>query len=135
MVMNPASAMGERLAGAIWREGIRLAVIDASPMRPGRGRRSSPARGRRLESPGGLMRFESLVASLVEGLRTGPLDPAPARREVAEAALESFIRVVEAREDAAAAFTDFFEQGYFLQGSEEWNGVLHVRFCTRKQLT
>ncbi len=133
--MDPASAMGERLAAAVWREGLRLAIIDASPMRPGRGRRSSPARGRRPESHRGQVRFESLVAGLVERLWSGRLDPAGTRREIAEAGLGMFIRVVETREDAATVFADFFEQGYFLQGSEDRDGVLHVRFCTRNQLT
>jgi hypothetical protein len=90
--------MADQLAGRIWREGCRCAIIDASPMRPGRRRKRSHDKGRRLDSDRAMEQYYGLVASVADGLQTGSLSPEAARQKVREAGLESFVRVVEKRE-------------------------------------
>lgn len=123
------------LASRVWREGYRWAIIDASPMRPGRGRRRSHSKGRRLESLRAQERFEGVVAAVVEGLRNGSISPEVARQEVRQAGFESFVRVAEKREEAVEAFADFFGEGYFLWTVDQWECVPRIRFCLRSQLT
>ena len=79
--MHPSRSMAEQLADSVWREGCRCAIIDASPLRPGRGRSHSHSKGRRLESDRAMERFYGLVATLADGLRTGSLSPEVARPE------------------------------------------------------
>ena len=106
--------MAEQLADIVWREGCHCAIIEASPMRPGRGRRRSPRKGQRLESDRAMERFYGLVASVEAGLRTGSLSPEAARQKVREAGLESFVRVAVNREEAVEAFEDFYGEEYYL---------------------
>lgn len=134
-MMDPSGTMAERLAGTVWREGLRLVVVDASPMRPGRGRRTSPPGGRRPEGRRNLQQFETLVARVVEGLRSRQVDADGARREVDEAGRGAFVRVAENREGAVLAFASFFDAGYYLEDVEERDSVARVRFSRRKQLT
>lgn len=133
--MEPSRAMAEQLVGSVWREGHRPALIDAPPMRPGRGRETSHPKGRRLDSRRAQDRSERLILSVAAGLESGSLCPEAARRAIHEAGLDSFVRVVETREEALDAFADFYGQGFHLMDVNESEGLLHVRFSTRKQLT
>jgi hypothetical protein len=92
--MDPARAMAERSVGALWREGHRSGLLDATPMSSGRGRRAGHPKGRRRAVRGGRERFEEAVRSIGEGLRSGTLSPEAARRRAHEAGLGEFIRVV-----------------------------------------
>jgi hypothetical protein len=114
VIMHPSRFMAEQLADTVWCEGCRCAIIEASPMRPGRGRRRSRRKGQRLESDRTMDRYDGLVSSIVGGLRTGSLSPDAARQKVREARLESFVRVAANREEAVEAFEDFYGEGYYL---------------------
>ncbi len=127
--------MAERLAATVWRGGHRCALIDATPMRPGHGRRSNPTKGRRLESRRALHLFECHVQAIAYGLESDSLSPEAARQEIREAGLESFVRIAETREEAVEALAVFYGEGYYLADVEEAEDLLHIRFCTRKQLT
>jgi hypothetical protein len=127
--------MAEQLASRVWREGCRCAIIDASPMRPGRGRKRSHDKGRRLESDRAMERYYGLVASVAEGLRTGYLSPDAARQKVRETGFESFVRVAVNREEAVEAFADFYGQGYFLWQIDQSESLPQIRFCLRKEMT
>ena len=138
--MDPAYARAERSVRDLWRETCRCGLIDATPMRPGRGRRSSPPKGRRREGRSGLMRYEEEVFSILAGLRTGSLCPEAARRRVREAGMEEFIRVTLTREETVSIFAYFFGLGYYL-----WNpveepddfgaSILRASFVPRNELT
>jgi hypothetical protein len=138
--MDPARAMAEQSVGALWREGHRCGLIDATPMRPGRGRRASHPKRRRREGRGGWERFEEAVRSIEGGLRSGALSPGAARQRAHEAGLGEFIRVAESREEAVEAFAHFYGLGYYLWdagGEPDDSGadLLRVSFATRKELT
>ena len=136
--MDPAHAMAMQSVEALWRGGHRCALIDATPMRPGRGRRAGPPKGRRREGPGGRERFDETIRSVEDGLRSGSLSPAAARRAIREAGLEESIRVAESPEEAVEACAAFYGSGYhlWLVGDEtEGDGLLRASFATRKELT
>ena len=133
--MHPSRTMAEQLADRVWREGCRCAIIDATPMRPGRGRSRSPRKGQRLESDRAMERFYGVVASVADGLRTGSRSPEAARQKVREAGLESFVRVAEKREEAVEAFEDFYGEGYCLWDVDQPEGLPQVRFCLRRETT
>src|SRR6516225_8584088 len=126
VIMHPSRCMAEQLADIVWREGCHCAIIEASPMRPGRGRRRSPRKGQRLESDRAMERFYGLVASVLGGLRTGSLSPEAARQKVREAGLESFVRVAVNREEAVEAFEDFYGEGYSLWHVDQPEGLPQV---------
>ncbi len=138
--MDSAHAMAERSVGAIWREDYRCGLIDATPMRPGRGSRAGHPKGRRREDRSGLERFEEAIRSVEGGLRSGSLSPEAARRLIHEAGLAEFIRVTETREGAVEAFAHFYGLGYYLWGVEEGSDgfgadLLRASFATRKEMT
>ena len=138
--MDPARAMAERSVGAIWREGHRCGLIDATPMRPGRGRGAGHPKGRRREGRGGRERFEEVVRSIEDGLRSGALSLGAARQRADEAGLGEFIRVAATREEAVEAFAHFYGLGYYLwdangEPDDSGAGLLRASFATRKELT
>jgi hypothetical protein len=138
--MDPARAMAEQSVGAIWSENYRYGLIDATPMRPGRGSRVGHPKGRRRESRRSQERFGDLVRSVEVGLRSGSLSPEAARRQVHEADLGEFIRITETREGAVEALAHFYGLGYYLwevNDDPDGSGVglLRASFATRKELT
>ncbi|MCA1686126.1 MAG: hypothetical protein LC745_09105 [Planctomycetia bacterium] len=138
--MDPAHALAERSVDAIWRENYRYGLIDATPMRPGRGRRASHFKGQRGEGRVGQERFRDVVRSVEAGLRSGLLSPESARRQIHEADLGGYIRITETRQEVVEAFALFYGMGYYLWGADgEPNGsgvsLLRVSFATRKELT
>ena len=80
-------------------------------------------------------RYYGLVASVAEGLRTGYLSPEAARQKVRETGFESFVRVVEKREEAIEAFADFYGQEYYLWQVDQSESLPQIRFCLRKEMT
>ena len=138
--MDPARAMAEQSVGAIWHENYCCVLIDATPMRPGRGGRAGHPKGRRREGRRGQDRFGDFVRSVEVGLRSGSLSPEAARRQVHEADLSEFIRIAETQEGAVEAFAHFHGLGYHLwevNGDPAGSGVglLRASFATRKELT
>lgn len=132
--MEPSQAMAERLVGALSREDTRAALMDAPPMRPGRGRKASSPSGRRLASWRTQREVEHRILSLPDGLRSGSFSLEDARQEIREAGLEAFVRLAQTRDEAACAFADFYRQGLHFLDVSEAEGLLRVRFCTRKPL-
>jgi hypothetical protein len=80
-------------------------------------------------------RYYGLVASVAEGLRTGSLSPEAARQKVRETGFESFVRVVEKREEAIEAFADLYGQGYYLWQVDQSESLPQIRFCLRNEMT
>jgi hypothetical protein len=118
-----------------WRKGCRCALVDATPMRPGRGRKSSHNQGRRIESPTALLEFEEKVAAIVGGIRSGELGPSDARQRIRETGVDEFVRIAESCGELDDAVATFNNLGYHLWDVEDLDGVLRVRFTSRKQLT
>src|SRR5437016_5835991 len=94
-LLDAAHAMAEQSIAAIRREGCRCALVDASPLRPGRRRSAgqSNRKGRRRESGRGEERFIALRSEIAGGLRSGSLSPEGARSLIREAGFDEFLRV------------------------------------------
>ena len=133
--MDPAHAIAERSVDAMWHGNPRAALVDATPMRSGRGHKGRAKGCRRRESRKAIDEFERRVSAVVGGLRSGSLGSEAARREIREAGLEQFVLVTETREEFAEALATFHEAGYFMWDVQESDGLLRVRFVTRQELT
>lgn len=137
--MDPAHAIAEQAVMDNWRDEYRLGLIDASPMRPGRGRRASHPKGRRPESRHGYERFYEMLHTIEAGLRSGTIPPETARRLIHDASLEDFIQVTETREQVVEAFARLYGWGYDLWSWEETSQeseshLFRASFLTMKQL-
>ena len=138
--MDPLHAKSEKSVRAIWREHYRFALIDATPMRPGRGRRpvipkAGAARAAAVRN-GSTRRFVWLRADSDQG-------SSPQRRlarQIHESGLEEFIRIAETRAQVVDAFALLYGLGYYLWRVEEepensGADLLRASFATRKELT
>ncbi len=138
--MDPAQAMAEKSVGAIWRESHRYGLIDATPLRQGRGVRGDHPKGRRRESPRGRAQFEDVVRSIEVGIRSESLSLEAARRQIHEANLDESIRITETKEETIEVIAHFYALGYYLwnvdgESDKSSVGLLRASFATRKELT
>jgi len=134
--VEPSQEQAERSAENVWSQSVRFVVIDAPLMRAGRGRRNSPAKGRRLATRRDQYRKEDVVGFVLQGLRSGVLSTATARSLVRDTGLEEFIRIAESRDEVVDAFAEFFSLGLWLWTLDHAGpGVVRAIFALRKQLT
>ncbi len=133
--MEKPKPIAEKQAEGLWREGSRCAVVEATPMRPGRGRKASHPQRRRLETRRAILEFEEKVGSVFEGLRSGTLSLEDAQQEIREAGFEPFVRIALSRDELEEGIATFHGLGYYLWDVTESDGILRIRFSTRRQLT